>query len=68
MEGYERQGPNDLSLPKRIMKYIRDYAVMQNEGQGVIGISCPAIWEMSDEKFKETFGIEFEEKIAPISL
>jgi len=60
---YNRQGPNDLNLPKRIMKYIRDHARMHNVGHGVIGISCPAIWEMSDDKFMEIFGIEFKEKI-----
>jgi hypothetical protein len=67
MDEYQRKGPNDLSLPKRIMRFIKDNANFKGLAQGIIGITSDKLWEMTDEEFQKTFGITFKEEIAPNS-
>jgi len=56
MNNYTSKGINDLKLPARVMKFVRDNIEFHSSGQGVISLSCPKLWEMSEEEFKQTFG------------
>ena len=60
---YRKLGTNDLSLPKRIMRFISDRSVVKKIGQGAITIVCPELWEMTDDEFALVFGVEFNDKV-----
>lgn len=59
---YRRKGPNDLNLPKRIMRFIVDNVMPVKGGHGRITLSCDALWNMTDEEFEETFGVKCQDE------
>jgi len=59
-EDYRSKGKNDLSLQKRIVRFFVDHAKLERCGQGTISVTCPALWEMENEEFERTFGVELK--------
>ena len=59
---YKMKGIHDLSLPKRITKFISDNSEVEHVGQGNITTGCSKFWDMSCEEFEQTFGVKISEK------
>ena len=57
---YISKGPNDLSLPQRIIKFISNNSKVVKEGQGNITVFCKKFWDMSEEEFENTFGVNIK--------
>ena len=55
---YHSKGINDLKLPMRIMKFVRDNIKIFQGGQGNITLHCEALWKMSEDEFERIFNVK----------